>query len=284
MIDYHLLFNEIKRQVNFKQKQLFDEIYKGWRGLTKKSKDDAMRMLVSLDPDAIDVMGDMYRQGYITLDSKVVGKASELYERILKSRGKIKLHERLCLSKNAKIRDMHTGVNDFLLDRIFWSSVNYRLAIRLNNSDFPDLKIIAIRSLLKSIEMLSECFGLGLFSKYSEEINKLSKQRAEAGKKGGNLRNKYIVEIQQYAYHLLHELKPRDGKWKNKSVAVRGIETELKRYILKLQRKDDYTGQRYDNLERTVKEWSRSKSNVVKKAMEETVNIRKKKEKARKYG
>ncbi|WP_433587426.1 hypothetical protein [Providencia alcalifaciens] len=275
MFDYNLFFDEIKRQVSFKQKQLFEEIYKGWRGLTKKSKDDAIRMLVSLNPNSIHPMGEMYRQGYIALDSKIEGKASELYKRILKGKGKVKIHERLCLSKNTKITDMHTGVNDFLLDRIFWSSVNYRLAIRLERNDSSDLRAIAIRSLLKSIEMLSECFGLGLYSKYSEEINRLSKQRAEAGRKGAGLRNKYILDIQQYTYALLHERKPRDGKWKNKSVAIRDIESKLRTYILSLQKKDDYVGQRYEDLERTILKWSREDNNLVKKAMDETANIRK---------
>ncbi|EJD6540694.1 hypothetical protein M0K80_RS15735 [Providencia rettgeri] len=275
MFDYNLLFDEVKRQVSFKQKQLFEEIYKGWRGLTKKSKDDAICMLVSLNPDSIHQMGEMYRQGYLSLDRRIEGKASELYKRILKSKGKVKIHERLCLSKNAKISDMHTGVNDFLLDRIFWSSVNYRLAIRLERNDSSDLRAIAIRSLLKSIEILSECFGLGLYSKYSEEINRLSKQRAEAGRKGAGLRNQYILDIQQYTYALLHERKPRDGKWKNKSVAIRDIESKLRTYILSLQKKDDYVGQRYEDLERTILKWSREDNNLVKVAMEETANIRK---------
>ncbi|WP_415886167.1 hypothetical protein [Providencia rettgeri] len=274
MNDCKMFFDEAKRQVHFKQRQLFEEIDKGWRGLTKKSKDDAICMLVTLEPDTIGLMGELYRAGYIPLDHRVEGKVSELYERILKYRSKFKLHERLCLSRDSKIINIHTGVNDFLLDRIYWSSVNYRLAMRFNNSDLPDLKIIAIRSLLKSIEMLSECFGLGLFSNYSKEVNRLSKQRTEAGRKGGKLRNKYMVDIQQRAYMLLLERQPRDEKWKKKSIAVKAIELELKNYILTLQKEDDYVGQEYENLYRTIMDWSREDNNLVKKAMEKTVRMK----------
>lgn len=59
-----------------------------------------------------------------------------------------------------------------------------------------------------------------------------------------------------------------------KSIAVKAIELELRNYILTLQKEDDYVGQEYENLYRTIMDWSREDNNLVKKAMEKTVRMK----------
>ncbi|MGJ3348240.1 hypothetical protein AAZR23_01980 [Morganella sp. Je.2.23] len=257
MSDLEALFIHVLDAVTLKQAQVYDTIYiKGWNGLKAKSTRNVLNMLNMKD-------------------SQVDKKANELYEKISKRKDPLSSHRNLLSYDNSEAIDMSKGVNAHFLDKVFWSSVNYQLAIKLNEkNDLIVSKIMAIKSLCKSLEILSEGFGLGVYSHYYDELKSFSKQRVDAGRKGGTPSKVCSFRIRKYACELLYENKPRDEKWKNKSVAARGIMEDLQDFIEKLEREGNKIGLRYNDLERTIMTWSREDSDF-KHAMEVTTNVRK---------
>lgn len=253
-----------------KRAQFHDEIYKkGWRGLRVDSKEKALDMLKSMDDKA---------------EENVKKKADDLYEKLLKVKDPLRRHQRLFSMDHPELNRIHISASAYLLDRIFWSSVNYLLAIKIYNkikklnsfsdkdkdSNLRSMKLIAMRSLFKSSEILCEVFGLGVYSYYNEDINKVNKERAEAAKKSRQSRTENFAYIKQVACELIYEHKPPGEKWKNKTVAAKGIERDLWDSIVGLKEAGNNIDLSYESLVRTILRWS-TQDGEIKKAMQKTV-------------
>lgn len=119
-----------------------------------------------------------------------------------------------------------------------------------------------MRSLLKAIDIISEIFGLDLYSNYSKGINKLHNDRVKAGKKGGGERGEVYKRIRQEACYLLYEYKPRDSKWESKQTAADDIGSDLWKFITKLKRQFQCIDIEEDNLVDRIIDWSINDNDV----------------------
>ncbi|MCW9689102.1 hypothetical protein [Proteus terrae] len=257
MIDNKEIFHRAQVFVEAKQWQLHDEIYKkGWRGLSATSKENAIDMLQMKDP-------------------RVSETANELYEKIMKSSNPYKRLEKDLLTDHVELTRVHYGSNVYLLNTIFWSCVTFHLAVKfhkLNRS--TEFEVMAMQCLLKSLEIVSESFGLGVYSYYSKDLNRLRLQRSDAAKEGRKARTNLLNRIKKEASDLLYTHKPPNKKWKSKAEAAREIEGKLWSFIQELEENGEKTDLVCESLDKTIVRWSK-KEGKVKLAMEKTVRIRK---------
>ncbi|WP_272530699.1 MULTISPECIES: hypothetical protein [unclassified Providencia] len=118
-------------------------------------------------------------------DDEVKKYAAELYAKISNNKDPVGSYRRRVRSLHLKFNDKEKGVNVYLLNSVFWSSVNFQLAMNFYERNSPfDHKIIVVECLMQSLEVVSEIFGLGVYSYFSEDLNRLNRQRSEAAKKG----------------------------------------------------------------------------------------------------
>lgn len=212
-------------------------------------------------------------------DDEVKKYATELYAKISNTKDPIGSYRRRVRSLHLKFNDKDKGVNVYLLNNVFWSSVNFQLAMNFyERMPLLQHKIVIVECLMQSLEVLSESFGLGVYSYFSEELNRLNRQRSEAAKKGIRTRRDGYAKIRQKACKLLHELQPRPLKWKNKTVAAKGIKKDLFEYIELIKNQYPEITDEYNDLPHNIVDWSRDYDDV-KAAMEETAITKKRSKK-----
>lgn len=251
------LIRVVCKATETKQAQFYDEINKGgWRGL---KADSTLKVLGMLNGE----------------DDEVKKYATELYAKISNTKDPVGSYRRRVRSLHLKFNDKDKGVNVYLLNSVFWSSVNFQLAMNFYERNSPfDHKIIVVECLMQSLEVVSEIFGLGVYSYFSEDLNRLNRQRSEAAKKGIRTRRDGYAKIRQKACELLGEWQPRPLKWKNKTVAAKGIVEYLWEYIEVVKNKYPQIDIKYADLTKNILDWSRDYDDV-KAAMEETAITKK---------
>lgn len=232
MIEMNVVFDEMVRFYEQKQGQLFDELYNNWRGLTAQTRSDVVNHLnnayIACDDKAKEIFSTVISSSSPARDFELLTKSSYREKAMIadaipaddtaeneEKTGEMKVKELEDIEREIASK-LQRGVNSYLLDRTFWVNTHYQLAKKLFNTDDIVLKTLGVRSLLKAIEIISEIFGLGLYSNYSKGINKLHNDRVKAGKKGSGERGEVYKRIRQEACHLLYEYKPRDSKWESK--------------------------------------------------------------------
>ncbi|WP_272668654.1 MULTISPECIES: hypothetical protein [unclassified Providencia] len=255
------LIRVVCKAAESKKAQFHDEIKKrGWRGLRA---DSTLKVLGMLNGE----------------DDGVKKYATELYAKISNTKDPIGSYRRRVRSLHLKFSDKDKGVNVYLLNSVFWSSVNFQLAMNFYERNAPfQHKVVVVECLMQSLEVLSESFGLGVYSYFSEELNRLNRQRSEAAKKGIRTRSDGYAKIRQKACELLHELQPKPLKWKNKNVAAEGISEDLWKYIELVKNKYPNIEIGYADLVKKIANWPKYYDSV-KAAMEETAITKKRSKK-----
>ncbi|HEM7186969.1 TPA: hypothetical protein U2I61_001427 [Providencia rettgeri] len=255
------LIRVVCKATESKQAQFHDEIKKrGWRGLRA---DSTLKVLGMLNGE----------------DDEVKKYAAELYAKISNNKDPVGSYRRRVRSLHLKFTDKDKGVNVYLLNSVFWSSVNFQLAMNFYERNTPfQHKVVVVECLMQSLEVLSESFGLGVYSYFSEDLNRLNRQRSEAAKKGIRTRSDGYAKIRQKACELLLESNPKSLKWKNKTVAAKIITEDLWGYIELVKNKYPQIEIKYDDLTNKIVNWSRDYDDV-RAAMEEVAITRKYKKK-----
>lgn len=79
---------------------------------------------------------------------------------------------------------------------------------------------MAMQCLLKSLEIVSESFGLGVYSYYSKDLNRLRMQRSDAAKERRKARTNLLNRIKkkQVIYFIYINLLIKNGKVKLKQL------------------------------------------------------------------
>ena len=195
MIEMNVFFDEMIRFYEQKQGQLFDKLYNEWRALNVRTRSDLIDHLnnayVPCDDKANEIFSTLISSSSPARDFDLLTKSSyqekALITDAISTDDTIKNEEKTEEVKVKELEDIEReiaskllqGVSDFLRDRTFWANTHYQLAKKLFDTDDILLKTLGVRSLLKAIEIISETFGFGLYSNYSEGINKLRNDRVK---------------------------------------------------------------------------------------------------------
>lgn len=135
-------------------------------------------------------------------------------------------------------------------------------------------EIIAVKSFLLASSILGRCLGIASYgpllpSELASEKDKMAKKKQSA-RKGGISKAESYLPIKEETIRLLHQNVPMDGRWKNKTVAVKAIESALVLFIQNLKSQDKSLDLNEENIITVVKRWERSDERV-KAAFEDTV-------------
>lgn len=154
-------------------------------------------------------------------DPRVSETANELYEKIMKSSNPYKRLEKYLSTDHVELTRVHYGSNVYLLNTIFWSCVTFHLTVKFHKLNRPtEFEVMVMQCLLKSLEIVSESFGLGVYSYYSKDLNRLRMQRSDATKEGRKARTNLLNRIKkkQVIYFIYINRLIENGKVKLKQL------------------------------------------------------------------